>query len=148
MEAMPEFPGNIPPDVPFPYVRPFIIGFFPLTKAQFHLNPAVFEVKGQGDKGIALFIHPPGDTFYFLPVQEQFFFPIRIVVKKGGEGVFRNLEGTEPNFPLNQLRPGVGEGNFALPEGFYLGPQKGDAAFVTIVHGIIEPGLAVKGDNF
>jgi hypothetical protein len=148
VQAVPEFPGHIPFYIPFPNIRPFVKGFFPLAEAQFYFDPAFFEIKGQGDKGIAPFFYLPAEAFDFIPVEEEPFFPVRVVVKNRRKGVFRHPQRPEPNFAVYQLRPGVEKGDFAVPERFYLCPQKFYPAFKMIIHRIIVPGLAVYGDNF
>jgi hypothetical protein len=79
---MPEFSFHIPLDVPFADISPLVKGFFPFTEAQIHLDPSFFKVKGQGNEGIALFIHPAAYTLDFLFMEEESFFTERVKVKK------------------------------------------------------------------
>ena len=81
MQPFPKFPGYFPFYIPFPDIRPFIIDFFPLTKPQFHLDPAFFEIKGKGNQGIPLFLGFPGQPLYFIPVEEEPLLPVRVVIK-------------------------------------------------------------------
>jgi hypothetical protein len=147
MQPFPELPGYFPFYIPFPDIRPFIIGFFSLTKPQFHLNPALFKIKRKGNQGITLFIDLAAYPFYFIFVEEQPLFSVRIVVKNGGIRIFRYPEGTEPDFSPGYFGPGVGEGYFSVPEGLNLGSQKLYTTFVLIIHRIIVAGLAVQGDD-
>jgi hypothetical protein len=147
MQFLTEFPGYFPFYIPFPYIRPLVIGFFTLTESQFHLNPAILKIKRQRNKGISLFLHLPVDTFDFFPMEEELFLPVRIVVKDRGEGIFRDAEGTEPYFSPDYLGPCVGKRDLPIPDGFYLRSPQFKAAFVMVVHGIIMPGSAVHGDD-
>jgi hypothetical protein len=138
-----EFPGDFPFDIPFPDIRPFVIGFLPFAESKFHLYPAFFEVKGEGDEGISLFVYLPGYSFNFIPVEEEPFFPVRIMVKNRRKGIFGYPQGTNPYFAIDHLRPGVRKGYFAIPEGLDFRPQQFYAAFVTVIHRVIMPGPAV-----
>jgi hypothetical protein len=81
LQPVPEFPGDLPLDVPFPDICPLVVGFFALAEAQFNLDPAFFKIKRKGNQGIALFLGLPGDALDLIPVEEEPFFPIRVVVK-------------------------------------------------------------------
>jgi len=144
--SVPEFPLNFPVQIPLPYVGPFVVRLLALAQPKLHLHPALLEVERQGDKRETLFLDLAGYPFDLVAVQKKPLFAVGVVVEHRGKRVFRHPQGAEPDLARDHLRPCIGERNLSVAEGFYLRTQKLDAAFVSVVHGIIEPRLAVHGD--
>ena len=67
--------------VPFPDVGAFVVNLLPLAQPKLHLYPALFEIKRQGDKGIAFFLDLAVYALDFVPVEEKTFFAVGIVVE-------------------------------------------------------------------
>jgi hypothetical protein len=48
LQALAEFPGYVPLEIPLPNVRPLVVEFLAFAEPQFNLDPAFFEVKRKG----------------------------------------------------------------------------------------------------
>ena len=142
-----EFPFHFPLDVFAPNFSPLVILLFSLAQAYFHFYPPFFKIKRKGYEGVAFFLGLPCDAFYLVPVKEEFFLPIRVVVEHRRKRVFRYSKGAQPDLIARNFRPGVRERDLPVPEGLNFGSQKLYAAFVSFVHRVIKPGLAVQGDD-
>ena len=113
---MTEFPLYVPLHVPFPNVGPLVKGLLSLAQPQLHFHAAFFEVEGQGDEGKALFLGFSCNAFDLITVKEKLLFTIRVMVKNRRKRVFRDIQGAQPDFPLDYLGPGIGERDFSVPE--------------------------------
>lgn len=130
--------------IPLFYICAFVVLFFPLAQAEFDFYKPMFQIYGERDQGIPLFPDAAIDALYFRCVEEEFLFPVRIMLEYRRKWILGYMKIPQPDFPSGYFCEGVGEGNPPVLYGFDFGTEEADAALEAFVDVVVEPRSSIE----
>src|SRR5258708_4813842 len=125
-----------------------VVQLLALGHRQQQLGAAAFvEVKLEWDQRHAVAIDRAHQLVDLLPVQQQLARPLRLMVEAISLQIFRNISVDQPDLAVLGIGIGFRDGGLAVADRLDLGAGQRDARFHRVLDRIIEPGLAVFGDD-
>jgi len=126
----------------------FIVELFAARQSEFDLGAAFFiEIKLQRHERHALALDGADQLIDLPPMQQQLSRPLGRVIETVGLQVFRDVGVDQPDFATPRIGVGFGDGCLALAQRLDLRAGERQAGLEGFVNKIIEPRLAIVGDN-